>query len=157
MEIKKGMWYNYLGEEITEPFQQRNPNYFDNTGKPLWEQLQHSDSDGFDVREDICEIILPVGTRLVRYGRPAGYYTAPAGTEYEALSLPYLKESLPYHEYVVKDTCNVLLCIVTKGIVAPGFDNPGGGVQFKHRYTIQQEIKRGVLEEDFSWLIKQRQ
>ena len=157
METKTEMCYNCNGKPIIQAYQPDDLSFFGKDCKPLWGTLENADRDGFDIREDICEVILPVGTRLVRYGYETGSYTAPVGTAYEELSLPYKRESMPYHEYVVKDSCSVQLCLVKKGIVAPGFNNKGGGVQFKHTRSILEEISRGVIEEDFSWLTNFRQ
>ena len=154
MENNREIYYNCCGEQIADLYQPEDQRFFDNNGRPLWEMLENADKDGFDIREDICEIVLPVGTRLVRYGYETGSYTAPAGTAYEELSLPYKKASIPYHEYVVRSSCSVQLCLVRKGIVAPGFNSKGGGVQFKHTCSILEEISRGVIEEDFSWLTR---
>ena len=40
----------------------------------------------------------------------------------------------------------LMVCLVDKGIVAPGFDSPGGAVQYFHPITIRESIKRGLLE-----------
>ena len=122
-----------------------------------WALIQHGDKDGFDIRIVYSNgkytetIILPPGKRLLRYGFPGGSFTADIGTDYDLLSLPYIRETMPYHEYVVKKECRVE-CIVTKGIVAPGFNSLGGAVQYKHQLTISDSIEYGILEEDYTWI-----
>ena len=39
-----------------------------------------------------------------------------------------------------------VVCMVDMGIVAPGFDSPGGAVQYFHPITIRESIKRGFLK-----------
>ena len=150
MENTRETMYNIDGQRITEPYQKASEEFFKGDA-PCWDLLKDADKDGFDIREDIVEVILPVGTKIIRFGFSSGSYTAPIGTDYEALSLPYKKESMPYHVYVVKASCSVKLCVVRKGIVASGFNSQGGAVQFKHPRTIMEELSLGILEEDFSW------
>ncbi len=114
------------------------------------------DGDGFDKSYEgsdgyYDEVILPIGSKLCRYGTPAGYLTAPIGTPYEHLGLPYIKETREYHEYrVVADNCKV-----KRGKVSPMFDSPGGGTQYLHPETIEEEEKKyHKVEEDFEWLEK---
>ena len=88
---------------------------------------------------------------MIRYGIDAGSFTTDEGEPYEMLSLPYLKESMPYHEYNVLNECAVL-CYVDKGVTAPGFNSKGGAVQYRHYYSLKDSIKLGILEEDLGWL-----
>jgi len=92
-------------------------------------------------------------SKVIRYGFDSGKYTTEKGTLYEMLSLPYRKESLPYHEYIVVGICEVV-CLVDKGIVAPGFGSQGGGIQYRHYFSIHESIRKGILKEDFTWLNK---
>lgn len=126
--------------------------------RPDYEKwLQHADPNGFDMTyvdgsgNYITEIALPKGTRLIRYGSDAGRYTAPKGTEYNELSLPWEKSSCEYHEYIVTADNITVICIVKKGVVAPGFECIGGGVQYLHPRTIIQSIEDGLLEEVELW------
>ncbi len=93
----------------------------------------------------VDEIELPVGTRLARFGSPQGKLTAPEGSPYEKLGLPYKEETIEYHVYVVVSEG----CHVKRGIVAPMFDSPGGATQYLHYNSIEAEISLGYLEEDF--------
>lgn len=106
---------------------------YDANGEPVinWDLLSHADKDGFDLRnietnnKHTIEVELPFGTIIIRYGNKAGRFSAPKGTRYEELSLPYQKDTVEYNEYkVIADKIKVG-CIVEKGIVAPGFGSEG--------------------------------
>ena len=119
---------------------------------------QYSDENGFDIRNGVRgiykkKIILPKGTEIFRYGMPGGRYTAPMGEVYEDLSLPYLKETMPYHEYIVTERLRVI-CIVERGVVAPNFNSTGGAIQYLHERPIEEELANGVLKESYRWLIR---
>jgi len=91
------------------------------------------------------EVILPKGSVIIRYGSPFGRYTAPKGTKFEELALPFTEESCEYNEYRVLDDISVQ-CKVIRGRVAPNFRQRGGGVQYVHHNTIKQEIEEKKLE-----------
>ena len=148
---------NSAGEVITERFKLKNSSYvkgFDDSGEPIidWDSFksEFADKHGFDMRNQeengdyYIETILPKGTMLIRYGNESGRFTAPKGTRYDELALPYIEETVEYHEYrVTKDQT----CLVWKGKVAPNFDSEGGGVQFFHFHTaIRFLVKEKVLE-----------
>ena len=78
-------------------------------------------------------------------------FTTDKGTPYSKLSLPYVKETMEYHEYIVTKDIHVF-CYVTQGIAAPKFNMPGGGIQYKHKQAINLECEDGYLQEDFSWI-----
>ena len=121
-----------------------------------WEAYRQdfADGDGFDQRhreengDYLMEVSLPKGTLLLRYGSERGHFTAPLHTPYETLGLPYVRETVEYHEYrVVADGLKVF-CIVKRGRVAPMFDSAGGGVQYLHPNSIRELTRRKhVLEE----------
>lgn len=120
-----------------------------------WEAYRQdcADDNGFDRRhreengDYTMEVTLPKGTLLLRYGSETGHFTAPLHTPYETLGLPWLRETVEYHEYrVVVDGLRVL-CLVKRGRVAPMFDSPGGGVQYLHPNSIRALIRRRVLVE----------
>lgn len=155
---------NYLGEPVEPIPLLRKPEYgtgeIDKRGFPKikWSLLINADDQGFDKSHKEpngfwrMTVTLPKKMRLIRYGTEMGHYTAPKGTEYEALSMPYIKESLFFHEYeVVADSTTVVAifnnCTVDRGIAAPGFDLPGGGVQFFHKDAMRRLIRNGVLRE----------
>ena len=94
---------------------------------------------------------LPFGTRLLRYGNEIGHFTAPKGTLYEQLSLPYKRETVEYHEYEVIADGLVVTCIVEKGIAAPGFGLPGGAIQYLHEESIQRSVRKNILKRVELW------
>lgn len=140
---------NYKGEPLgnTEPVVANEDFYLkangkiviNENGKPVinWTS-EFGDKNGFDKRHRekdgnyYMEVSLPHGTLLIRYGGETGSYTAPKGTPYELLGLPYVMETSEYHEYrVIADSITVY-CNVQRGKVAPIFDSPGGAVQYYH-------------------------
>lgn len=150
---------NYKGETISGIRQLQKPEYGtgkqNRFGQPVvnWKYLsKHADEDGFDIRniesngKYMIKFILPYGSIIIRYGSEIGHFSAPKGTAYEELSLPYIPESLEYNEYkVVADNVRII-CIVDKGRVAPGFGSQGGAVQYLHPITIRESVKKGMLE-----------
>lgn len=129
-------------------------------GDPVvnWNLLSNfADENGFDKRNSEkngkykIEMELPYGTIIIRYGNEIGRFTAPKGTKYEDLALPYIKETVEYNEYrVIAEKINVV-CIVEKGIVAPGFGSSGGAVQYMHPISIKESIKSKLLERMNQW------
>lgn len=112
----------------------------------------HVDDYGFDMRHREARgkykirVLLPKGCRLIRYGSEDGHFTAPDGEDYESLSLPYVRETVEFHRYsVIADNVEVF-CFVDKGITAPGFGSPGGGIQFYHSKSIVQCIRALEIE-----------
>lgn len=164
--MKKGIVYNYLGDDISKNMiAVKNPLFgtVDENGIPHinWGvEDDNCDKDGFDkkfrpvkgLNQYVIEnYIIPKGTIICRYGNPGGRFTTIKGEDYELLALPYVKESIEYHEYRVSEDLTVD-CYVTKGSVAAKFDSPGGGVQFKHSQNIRLECEDGMMKEDFSWI-----
>ena len=159
--------YNCLGDDITEiriVVEKSEFGYVDNNNIPHinWgTETDVCDANGFDknYRPDDSDIylienyIIPNGSIICRYGNPSGMFTTIKGTAYEELSLPYIKETIEYHEYKVTADLSVK-CIVTKGVVAPKFSSLGGGIQFMHKQMISLECEDGFLEEDKTWLQK---
>lgn len=111
---------NYKGEPVDFIPKFRKPEYW--SGKmnkfgvpiPDWGRLIDADDLGFDKNHKepnghyFMKVVLPKHTRLIRYGRESGIFTAPKGTKYEELALPYTRESLIYHEYeVIADSITV--------------------------------------------------
>lgn len=139
----------------------KNPSFgtgaFYSNGDPIvdWPRFQTDDSDdfGFDLNHVesngsyYADILLPHGTMLVRYGNEYGRFTAPLGTKYSEIALPYIEESVEYHEYRVLADSITVKCEVRKGMVAPKFDSLGGGVQYYHlNGTIRELVRNNVLE-----------
>ncbi len=158
---------NYLGKDLTNVMIRLiNSDYGEvdkeNVPHIKWgEETDKCDSDGFDKKyrpidgsdEYVVDYLLPKGTIICRYGTNNGRFTTIKGTSYELLSLPYIKDTIEYHEYIVSKDVNVK-CYVKKGISAPMFNSPGGAIQFKHKQIIKLECEDGYLQEDFSWIQK---
>ena len=162
--------YNYLGQELKElKIGLINPsNYaFDKNGEVLRDKkgyplLAHgwiadpaiADNNGFDKRNKTSEgsytrkVVLKKGTKICRYGLQDSVFTSLVDTDYDKLGLPWDPKTVPYSEYVVKADEYV----VTEGKVAPAFDSLGGGVQYVHFATLTEDCKKGLLEEDTTWL-----
>lgn len=93
-------------------------------------------SDGFLViggRAVRHKLTLGSGTRVDRFGYPGGAYLAPAGTLFLQRALPPQNLNTPvgtpqsnYHLY-----CVLLPFDVDAGLIAPWFEQPGLGVQYK--------------------------
>ncbi len=110
---------------------------------PDWNvKAENSDAQGFDTREEIKEGVLQPGTVIDRYGSSRGRMATSKGTEYEALSLPYAKETVEFHRYEV---CAPIECRMGK--VAPNFDQEGGGDQFVFSKSVTELIREGSLRE----------
>ncbi len=52
--------------------------------------------------------------------------------------LPYVKETIEYHEFKVTEDLSVE-CRVDKGMVAPKFLSDGGAIQFMHKQPLRLE------------------
>ena len=121
--------------------------------KVNWNLLsQYADNDGFDIRNVEenkaykMKVKLPYGTKLIRYGNDTGRFSAPKGTRYDELALPYEQDTVEYNEYMVITQEVSVICIVYKGKVAPGFGSEGGGIQYLHPMTMRESIRSGILE-----------
>lgn len=128
---------------------------FYSSGDPVvnWKLLSdYADKNGFDKRnveengEYIISVVLPYGTILIRYGNEIGVFSAPKGTRYEELALPYEKDTLEYNEYRVINKGLRVMCIVKRGRVAPGFGSEGGAIQYMHPISIREAVKNKILE-----------
>lgn len=124
-------------------------------GEPMvnWNLLsEFADHNGFDKRNvEIngkykIEVELPYGTIIIRYGNSSGNFSAPKGTKYEDLALPYVKETVEYNEYRVIAEKIKVMCVVEKGKVAPGFGSNGGAIQYMHPISIKESIMKKLLE-----------
>ncbi|CCF70682.1 DUF4237 domain-containing protein [Xanthomonas citri pv. punicae] len=90
--------------------------------------------------------VLPVGTKLDRYGSPDGAFLSPFGTPYEQRALAPGSRGNGYHEYEVIKPLPVI-----KGEIAPAFGQTGGGTQilprFKDRVNVDWLRLNGFLKE----------
>lgn len=153
---------NWAGDPVTNAYVIRDQAYLitDEWGRTKinWSGPR-ADDDGFDKEHRELNglhrmlVELPVGTELLRYGSPGGSFTAPKGTSYEQLSLPYEKNSMEYNEYrVIADGVLVEICTAERGRVAPLFGEPGGGIQYFHGdNSVQNLLDAKKLERIELW------
>lgn len=156
---------NDKGQLISGIRQVLRPEYavgFSQNKEPIidWSFLsKYADENGFDTRNlekngrYIIDTQLPYGTVIIRYGSEMGRFSAPKGTDYSELALPYLQDTVEYNEYQVLASKLFVRCIVTKGRVAPGFDSNGGAIQYLHKHTIRNLVSQGVLKRCKIWEI----
>lgn len=110
------------------------------------------DEKGFDTKHREARgkykitVSLPKGFVIIRYGAETGHFTAPEGTDYEQLSLPYVRDSIEFHRYRVIADGITVVCYVERGRVAPGFGSVGGGIQFYHKKNMLQCIRYKEIE-----------
>ena len=119
----------------------------------IWELADDvADGEGFDKRhiepngKHTMEVTLPKNTILIRYGYESGSYTAPDGTQYDELSLPYVQDTMEFHKYRVIADGITVTCLVNRGKVAPSFGLKGGGVQYKHHMNILRCLQAKEIE-----------
>ncbi|HDH8884422.1 TPA: contact-dependent inhibition effector tRNA nuclease [Escherichia coli] len=90
--------------------------------------------------------IIPVGTRLDRYGEPTGSFLAPKGTPYEQRALAAGTKAEKYYEYEVIKPLPAI-----QGKIAPAFGEPGGGIQIlpnmQERVNVEWLLKNGYIRE----------
>ncbi|HDV3784044.1 TPA: hemagglutinin repeat-containing protein, partial [Escherichia coli] len=91
---------------------------------------------------DPIKTIIPVGTRLDRYGEPTGSFLAPKGTPYEQRALAPGTKAEKYYEYEVIKPLPAI-----QGKIAPAFGEPGGGIQIlpnmQERVNVEWLLKNG--------------
>ena len=85
-------------------------------------------------------VTLPRGYKIDRYGDVSGSFVSPEGVPFEQRSIR--PGSGPYHLYEV---CKP---VRSEGsIIAPWFDQPGGGMQFKLEKPIHELLNEGIIRE----------
>lgn len=67
------------------------------------------------------------GDIIDRFGLPSGEYASPAGTPFDQRAIPPSSVNYEYHQYRVLKPLDG----VDEGQVAPWFEQPGGGTQYK--------------------------
>ena len=87
-------------------------------------------------------VVLEAGSQIDRYGSEDGYFTAATDTPYEQRSCAPGSDQKPYHQYEVLKPIEG----VEKGITAPWFDEPGGGVQYMMPSSIEELVNQGFLK-----------
>ncbi len=103
--------------------------------EPLWAQAPHR---GFLAGWSRPETIRP-GAVIDRYGHDTGRFFSPAGTPFEARSLP--AGSGPLQRYEVLKPLEV-----QAGLVAPAFGQPGMGIQYMSSQTVADLIEAGIMK-----------
>lgn len=107
-----------------------------NTGKIVWPP-----NDG-GVLGTEKNIVLQKGYQFDRYGLNKGSYVSPVGTPYEMRALAPGTELKPYKIF------EVVKPVRSKGsVIAPWFNQPGGGIQFKLNNTVQELLDSGRIIE----------
>lgn len=109
--------------------------WVDEAGNIKWPK-----NDGFAGTPE--NITLKPGTRIDRYGYEGGTFVSPEGIPYEMRSLAPGTEVKPYHVYEVVKPVEGL-----GGKIAPWFNQPGGGIQYKLSNTIQELLDGGFIRE----------
>lgn len=116
----------------------------DRNGNAIPDYARQAPNNGFKESPEELEKngshTLTKGTIIVRYGSERGSFVTDPGTSYSDLSLPYDKNSVEYHEYMVNSD---IAC--TKGTVAPAFGKKGGGVQYMTNESIGELVKSKAL------------
>mgnify|MGYP004466749277 CR=1 FL=1 len=157
---------NYYGEIINNVNRElEDPSYgtgkIDEYGQPKidWEYFitGKEDGHGFDTdnKEEngyyYIETELPRGTKLLRFGNEGGYYTAPLGTPYNKLALPYKIETIEYNEYEVIADGVYVKCVVQKGRTAASRNSEGGAIQYYHEQSIKTLVRNKTLKRLTDW------
>ena len=96
-------------------------------------------NDGFAGTPE--KIMLNIGDKIQRVGALTGYFSAPAGTPWQTLSLPYDKIGQAITQLRVVKPFEVLA-----GRAVPWFQSIGGGMQYLTNQSIQRLIDSGFLE-----------
>ena len=111
-----------------------NPKYYNqNTGETIWPP-----NDG--AAGEVTTTVLPEGTRIDRYGSDFGTYTSPEGTPYEMRSVAPGTDQKPYSVFEVQSPLEV-----QSSEVAPWFDQPGGGIQYKLPESVDDLLEAGII------------
>ncbi|MGL4589916.1 MAG: glycohydrolase toxin TNT-related protein, partial [Mycoplasmatales bacterium] len=114
-----------------------NPKYYDqSTGMTKWPP-----NDGAVAGTEFTRILQP-GEFIDRYGDASGRYTSPLGTQYGQRSLAPGSNKKGYHRYKVIEPFEV-----NGAKVAPWFDEPGGGIQYMSKQTINELVHSGKIKE----------
>jgi len=81
------------------------------------------------------------GAVIGRYGPPGSFF-APSGTPRMARSIPYDNTSMQIYTYRVNKPF-----MIESGISAPGYGQPGGGIQYRTLCDFDKLLKHGFVEE----------
>lgn len=109
--------------------------FYDSDGNPIYPPRC-----GFEGSFEV--VTLKPGSLVDRFGSNYGSFVAPFGTPLEQRALPPESYSQPYHIYKVLEPVEVL-----GGKIAPWFNDPGLGTQYKFCESINNVLESGKLEE----------
>lgn len=94
------------------------------------------------------EWVVPEGKLLARYGKPeGGRFVTDPGTSPEKVSLPPWKDPSEYHVYRVEYPEGAQPLKVKRGIAAPAYNQPGGGIQYVLPRTVEDLLNKHILKE----------
>ena len=111
----------------------------------ITQNLWHSRKfDGFG--ETPYTVTLNQGTFIDRFGSDYGFYVCPAGIDYTMRSCAPGTEDRTYSGFVLKKSVDVQV-----GIIAPWFDEKGGGYQYFFPSSVMNLINDGSLRRVEQW------
>lgn len=125
-----------------------NPKYFDQlTGNENWPgQKGDPNIDGF-VKGEYQKTTLSPGDKIDRFGSDYGHFFGNIGESKEMRAMSPNSDFKNYSQYEILMDLPVL-----KGKIAPWFDQPGGGIQFKLDPSFVEQIK--AIPSDETAIIK---
>ncbi len=131
--------YGGLGEQR---FHDRywDPEARDGAGGWDWPTEESGFPDGFDGPRQPNSV--EPGDVVDRYGPSDGGYASPSGTAFEQRALPPSSVGSDYTQYEV---LKPLPPSVTEGMIAPWFEQPGGGVQYMFDHPMSWYVENGYL------------
>ncbi|WP_256324602.1 glycohydrolase toxin TNT-related protein [Selenomonas ruminantium] len=137
-ESKLSGWVERPNNEIYNKYKETFDNstfYNQKNGKVIWPE---NDGAVFGTTKSVT---LTKGYQIDRFGKETGYYVSPKDMSYESRYLrPRTKELTPYTQY------EVLKPIKAEGsVIAPWFNQPGGGIQFKLEKSIRELIEENKI------------
>lgn len=108
---------------------------------------RYPDDSGFDMSPDAPRFSssLMIGQRFGRFGGEFGKYVSPLDVPLPQRSLPpdaLLKE---YHQYEVVRSLDAESGLADVGLIAPAFEQPGGGIQIKLPRSVDWLVAHGYL------------
>jgi len=124
---------NTFGNSVSKRGSVSN-NWIDETGNIKWPK-----NDGFLGTPD--KVNLTPGMRFDRYGAETGSFASPLGTPPAKRSLAPGTASKPLTKYEVAKQFDAL-----GGEVAPWFNEPGGGVQYKFQKSVKELLDEGYIK-----------
>lgn len=100
--------------------------------------------DGFDFGKGApMGAELPEDHRFDRFGSTAGGPVSPEGTSFPSRSIPPDSSEKPFHVYEVVKTLGSESSKPLGGMIAPAFEQPGGGIQHKLPREAQSLLDNG--------------